>query len=126
MREEAMLTSGRSHQQPMRARWLPALTRRRERESLALRFGWSQVGHLPTHARTILAAWLVPTAPWRAERRAVAAVAARMVIPLPTTKMPAEVAAATAAQEASAAIRGIRIVVREAKPVGMFWRQLTV
>ena len=118
-----MLISGRSHQQPMRARWLPALTRRRGRESLALRFGWSQVGHLPTQARTILAAWLVPTAPWRAERRAVAAVVARMVIPLPTTKMPAEVAAATAAQEALAAIRGIRILVREAKVVGLFRRQ---
>src|SRR5437899_12946312 len=120
MREEAMLTSGRSHQQPMRARWLPALTRRRERESLALRFGWRQVGHLPTQARTILAAWLVPTAPWRAERRAVAAVAARRVIPLPTTKMPAEGAAVTAAQDALAAIRGIRNIAREVNALGLY------
>src|SRR2546428_11197490 len=86
MREEGMLIGGRSHREPMRARWLPALTRRRERESLALRFGWSQVGHLPTQARTILAAWLGPTAPWRAERPAVAAGGAPGGRPPPTDK----------------------------------------
>src|SRR2546429_9550511 len=98
MREEAMLTSGRSPQQPMRARWLPALTRRRERESLALRFGWSQVGHLPTQARTILAAWLVPTAPWRAERRAGGAGGGTAGIPPPKTQKPGEGGGGKAAQ----------------------------